>query len=116
MFRMLSADTRVRILDLLGRGPRTVSAIARHLKISQPAASQHLSQLRGAGLVTDRRDGQFVVYEVIPEAYARYRLGSNAFGWRGPGPGRAEQMEAYRAFLKAELERVEQQLDLDKKD
>lgn len=115
MFRTLSADTRVRMLDLLGRGPLTVSAIARQLKISQPAASQHLSQLRDAGLVFDRRDGQFVVYEVVPDAYARYRLGSNAFGWRGPGPGRVEQLEAYRAFLKVELERIERELGPDKK-
>ena len=34
--------------------------------ISQPAVSQHLATLRGAGLVSERRDGRLVYYRVEP--------------------------------------------------
>jgi DNA-binding transcriptional ArsR family regulator len=111
MFRMLGGETRLRILDLLGRSPLTVGEIARRLGVSQPAASQHLAQLRDTGLIRDRREGQSVVYEVVPAAYARYRLGTRAFGWHRSGPKRPEQTEAYREFLRSELDRVDRELE-----
>ncbi len=37
-----------------------------HFDISQPAVSQHLATLRGAGLVTERREGRLVYYRVEP--------------------------------------------------
>ncbi len=35
--------------------------------ISQPAVSQHLAALRGAGLVAERREGRHVFYRVDPQ-------------------------------------------------
>ncbi len=35
--------------------------------ISQPAVSQHLAALRGAGLVSERREGRHVFYRVEPK-------------------------------------------------
>ena len=108
---MLGGETRLRILDLLERSPLSVGEIARRLGVSQPAASQHLARLRETGLVRDRREGQSVVYELVPAAHARYRLGIRAFGWHRSGPRRAEQVEAYREFLKSELDRVDRELE-----
>ena len=110
MFRLLAAENRHRILGLLASRPMAVNEIARKLGVSQPAVSQHLAQLRDLGLVRARRDGQFVVYEAVPEALARYRLGTRAFGWRF---GRREpgHLRAYREFLKAELDQVDRDLD-----
>ncbi|OYD15818.1 hypothetical protein CH330_04685 [candidate division WOR-3 bacterium JGI_Cruoil_03_51_56] len=108
MFRLLGAETRHRILELLHEGPLTVGEIARRAGVTQPAVSQHLAVLRSAGLVRDTRKGQHVYYELESEAFARYRLGSNAFGWPAQDELPMAQLEAYQQFLRAELERVEQ--------
>jgi len=68
VFDALGDPVRRRILELLGDGERPAGAIAHALHaqfgISQPAASQHLRVLRGAGLVTVRADGTRRIYGV----------------------------------------------------
>jgi DNA-binding transcriptional ArsR family regulator len=54
--RALSDPTRRRILSRLRDQPRAVGEIATQLGISQQIASHHLKVLRGAGLVTERRE------------------------------------------------------------
>lgn len=63
-FKALSDPTRREILRLLGEKSLTVSEIAAHFSISQPAISRHLGVLRGAGLVGAERSGQNVVYSL----------------------------------------------------
>lgn len=41
--------------------------IAARFEISQPAVSQHLATLRGAGLVSERRQGRLVYYRTEPD-------------------------------------------------
>ena len=53
----LADPTRRELYHSLRRGDRTVSELAALTQISQPATSQHLSVLRAAELVTERRDG-----------------------------------------------------------
>ena len=68
VFDALGDPVRRRILELLGDGKRPAGAIAHALHaqfgISQPAASQHLRVLRGAGLVTVRAEGTRRIYGV----------------------------------------------------
>jgi DNA-binding transcriptional ArsR family regulator len=68
VFDALGDPVRRRILELLGDGERPAGAIAHALHaqfgISQPAASQHLGVLRGAGLVTVRAEGTRRIYGV----------------------------------------------------
>ena len=68
VFDALGDPVRRRILELLGDGERPAGAIAHALHaqfgISQPAASQHLRVLRGAGLVTVRAEGTRRIYGV----------------------------------------------------
>ena len=45
----------------------SVSELTAGLSISQPAVSQHLAALRGAGLVTERREGRFAYYRADPQ-------------------------------------------------
>ncbi|MDB6107649.1 MAG: transcriptional regulator, ArsR family, partial [Gammaproteobacteria bacterium] len=59
----------------------SVSELKSGFAISQPAISQHLAALRGAGLVCERREGRFAYYRAEPQALAplvdwvdRYRL------------------------------------------
>ena len=62
----LADPTRRAIFEQLGDGPRSVGAIARSLPVSRPAVSQHLKQLKEAGLVTDHADGTRRIYRIDP--------------------------------------------------
>jgi len=65
--RMLSSETRVRILELLRERCLCVNAIAHRLGISQAAVSQHLRLLKEAGLVRPERRGYYVHYSLSTE-------------------------------------------------
>jgi DNA-binding transcriptional ArsR family regulator len=54
--RALSDETRRRILALVRDQPRAVGELALQLGSSQQIVSHHLRVLRGAGLVTERRE------------------------------------------------------------
>ncbi|MFZ5511565.1 MAG: ArsR/SmtB family transcription factor [Pseudomonadota bacterium] len=62
--KALASGLRLEILELLAQGERSVDSLARAL--GQPVAnvSQHLQQLRQAGLVAARKEGQFVIYRI----------------------------------------------------
>lgn len=64
----LASPVRLRLLDLLRQGERTVDAIADAAEVSVANASQHLQQMRRARLVTAERKGQFVTYRLADEA------------------------------------------------
>lgn len=70
IFRALADPTRRAIFEKLAAGGMNASALRQGMAISQPAMSQHLSTLRGAGLVREERQGRFVNYEVNPEGLA----------------------------------------------
>lgn len=61
---LLSHETRLQLVLFLAQGPATVSETCVALSLAQSTASHHLGILRTTGLVTDRRDGQFVVYQL----------------------------------------------------
>ncbi len=63
VFKALSEAPRLDILALMFRhGELCGCEVERFLDLSQSAASRHLRTLRDAGLVADRRDGQWVYY------------------------------------------------------
>ncbi|WP_353186515.1 ArsR/SmtB family transcription factor [Bosea sp. (in: a-proteobacteria)] len=70
IFKALADPTRRAIFEKLAAGGMNASALREGLAISQPAMSQHLSVLRGAGLVREERQGRFVRYEVDPQGLA----------------------------------------------
>ncbi len=61
-FKALSDPTRREILRLLTAGDLTAGEIAERFKITKPSISHHLGVLKQAGLVTDERRGQNIVY------------------------------------------------------
>jgi len=67
-FRILSHPTRLRILDALRHGERTVGDIQEALSIEQSTASQHLAALRTINFVRTRREGSLVWYSVSDPA------------------------------------------------
>ena len=63
-FRILGHPVRVRILELLRDGERTVGDLQRELQMDSGGTSQHLGVLRNHGIVEGRRAGTSVFYTV----------------------------------------------------
>lgn len=61
-FKALGDPTRRKILELLSEGEMTAGDIAAHFDMAKPSVSHHLNTLKAAGLVTDERRGQNIVY------------------------------------------------------
>lgn len=69
VFTALADPLRRALLDRLARdGAASASALARHVPVTRQAVMKHLSTLQRAGLVTTRRMGREVRFEVTPEA------------------------------------------------
>jgi rhodanese-related sulfurtransferase/DNA-binding transcriptional ArsR family regulator len=66
--KALSHEHRIELIEQLAQGPRSVEALATRVGLSVANASQHLQQLRRAGLVSAQRDGKRVVYHLAEEA------------------------------------------------
>ncbi|MBF0516215.1 MAG: metalloregulator ArsR/SmtB family transcription factor [Nitrospirae bacterium] len=64
LFRALSDETRLRIIKLLELGQLCVCDITAALELSQPKVSFHLSILKEAGLIMDRKEGKWVYYSL----------------------------------------------------
>ena len=73
IFKLMSVDTRVRMIQLLKRRSLCVNALARVLDLTAAAVSQHLRVLRDAGIVTAHKQGYFVHYRINEKALARWR-------------------------------------------
>ena len=69
ILKALGDETRLKIVQLLLKGEKSVSDIAKSLKMGQPQASHHLSILRSSGLVGTRREGNKVINFIHPEKY-----------------------------------------------
>ena len=71
VFQALADPTRRAIFERLTRdGEQTVHALTDHSGVSQPAVSKHLSVLKHAKLVRDRREGRETHYSAQPQALA----------------------------------------------
>jgi ArsR family transcriptional regulator len=66
--KALGHEHRVELIEQLAQGPRSVDALAERAGLSLANASQHLQQLRRAGLVSTQRDGKRVVYRLADES------------------------------------------------
>jgi DNA-binding transcriptional ArsR family regulator len=92
VFLAMADPTRRAILARLAKGEATVMELAEPFAMSQPAVSQHLKVLEGAGLVLSRVDG----------ARRPRRL----------APGGIETMEQWLAMLRKGLEKSYDRLDM----
>lgn len=64
LFKALQDPTRRAILNLLKKRDLIAGDIAGAFAISKPSISYHLDLLKQAGLVSARRDGQFIYYSL----------------------------------------------------
>lgn len=67
-FRLLGEPYRLRILQLLEEGERSVGDITSTLRGNQPNVSKHLQALHDGGLVGRRREGNTIVYFIADPA------------------------------------------------
>src|SRR5947207_3239457 len=93
--RMLTTGSPEFRRRISGSAPRlptrmTLSALRARMSVSQPAVSQHLAGLRGAGLVVERRAGRNAYYRADPQGL------DPLLGW----------IERYRAFWPERIERL----------
>jgi ArsR family transcriptional regulator len=76
LFHALSDETRLAILQMLQDGERCVCDLQTDLDAAQSRLSFHLKVLREAGLVTDRKEGRWSYYAIVPESLAGTRSGA----------------------------------------
>lgn len=63
-FKALAHPVRIRILEILVRGGRTVHELQQEMALEQPIVSQQLAVLRNQGIVTAQKSGLSVRYTV----------------------------------------------------
>lgn len=95
LFKALSDPSRLAIFERLTRGEAPVRALTAQFEISQPAVSQHLAVLKAAGLVTVRRDGRLMHYQVEPKGLKPL----------------VDWLAHYQAFWPAKVDRLKALLD-----
>lgn len=66
--KALSSPKRLEILDLLAQGERSVEDVSSRTSASVAVASQHLRNLRAAGMLATRRDAQKIYYRLADES------------------------------------------------
>lgn len=97
--KAIAEPHRRAILQLVRDEERSAGEIASQFDVTRPAISQHLSVLKEAGLVSERRNGTRRLYRARPEGLTELRAFLDGF-W-------GERLEA----LKREAEREERTKD-----
>jgi DNA-binding transcriptional ArsR family regulator len=90
IFRALADPTRRAVFERIAVREMSVSELKGHFAVSQPAISQHLAALKGAGLVSERRQGRFAYYRADPKGI------TPLISW----------IERYRAFWPERVEKL----------
>jgi ArsR family transcriptional regulator len=85
LFHALSDETRLAILEMLRGGERCVCELQGALDAAQSRLSFHLKVLKEAGLVTDRREGRWSYYTLVPGAFAETHDLVRALATERPG-------------------------------
>jgi ArsR family transcriptional regulator len=67
-FKALGEPARLRILQALRDGEKTVSDLMRETGLSQANTSKHLQLLHGLGYVARRKEGLYVLYRLADES------------------------------------------------
>jgi len=88
-FQAVAEETRFEIVRRLSDGERCVCELQDDLDAAQSRLSFHLRKLKDAGVVSDRRDGRWVYYSLVPGALEEMRVFLGEVkpreGWRSAG-------------------------------
>lgn len=94
IFKVLADPTRRAILERLAGAEMNATDLRAGFAITQPAMSQHLAVLRGAGLISERREGRYAHYRIAPDGFAPLH----------------EWLGRYRAFWPSRIDNLKQLL------
>ena len=72
--KILADPTRLKVVEVLMKGPRHVQEINDDIHIEQSLLSHHLKVLREAGIVRSQRDGKAVLYSLNPSVFSDDQL------------------------------------------
>jgi ArsR family transcriptional regulator len=64
VLKTVAHPVRLRIVELLESGERSVNELKELLGVTQPLTSQHLSHMRMRGVLGSRREGALVYYSI----------------------------------------------------
>jgi ArsR family transcriptional regulator len=64
VLKTVAHPVRLRIVELLESGEKSVNELKDLLGVTQPLTSQHLSQMRMRGVLGSRREGTLVFYSI----------------------------------------------------
>ena len=97
-FRALSDPTRRAVVEQLGRGPASVSDLAKPFDMALPTFLQHLKMLEDCGVIRTHKTGRVRTCQLKPEpiAAAERWLGEQRALWTQ----RLDQLDAYLATLR----------------
>ncbi len=73
VFRALSDETRIKIVELLCQQEMCTCQMLKHFAITQPTLSYHIKILSESGLITSRREGAWTMYRIDPEKASMVR-------------------------------------------
>ena len=122
IFKVLSVDTRVKIIELLkAQGPLGSKDISAVIGITTAAVSQHLKILKQAGLVRSERKGYWIPYSIDEKAMENCRQiltevctcgckGTGKFRESDSERSNLESLKKYEEELRNELGIVQQRL------
>lgn len=102
-FRALADPTRRAVVQALGRGPASVSELARPFEMALPSFLQHLKVLEESGLVTTAKSGRVRTCFLRPEPLAAAETWLEA--QRSLWTQRLDQLDAFVLTLKNDEER-----------
>jgi DNA-binding transcriptional ArsR family regulator len=77
--KAIAESRRRAILSIVREGELSAGEIASHFDVTRPAVSQHLTVLKEAGLVSERRNGTRRLYRARPEGLVELREFLNGF-------------------------------------
>ena len=111
IFKVLSVDTRVKIIELLkAQGPLGSKDISAAIGITTAAVSQHLKILKQAGLVRSERKGYWIPYSIDEKAMENCcQLLTEVCTCGCKGTGKFRESESERSNLES-LKKYEQEL------
>ena len=64
LLKLVSEESRLKLLCILRRGKHCVCEIMEHVDLSQSLISHHLKDLKDAGIVIDEKKGLYVYYSL----------------------------------------------------
>ncbi len=108
IFKTLSDETRLRILRTLSEHELSVNEIVEILDVTQSRVSRHLTNLRGAGFLTSRRDGTSVYYRkpsqrsMKPEVLQAWNL---VMMWDAEDEQHTQDQKKLQTVLQKKIER-----------